>query len=307
MTNDLEPARYTTAGAFHTALEARLRELAGRDPHRLASMRAQVAISRLLVRLSLTQPGEWITKGGTCLLARLGELCRLSRDLNLARREMTRSAADAIRQAADLDADDWLTYRCEGSRALRQADMEGVRLRIKASIGSKEYVRFGIDIVDELDLSGRLERREPYSPLTLVGAPSAQILLYPVEDHIADKLSAMGKLREHAGGLITSTRYRDLADLALIAAGIPAESLALLGALDAPARHWARDAFGATGLRAPGPEWPQRYGLEARTEPYVRERWPTLDRALAAARPLVDPALNGSARGTWDPVTATWR
>lgn len=307
MTRDLEPERYATAGAFQTALEARLRELAGRDHHRIASMRTQVAISRLLVRLSLAQPNEWITKGGTCLLARLGERCRLSRDLDLARRNMARSAADAIHHAVGLDADDWLTYRVEGSRPLRQADTEGVRLRMSASIGPREYVRFGIDLVDELDLCGRLERCEPYSPLALVGAPSAQILLYPVEDHIADKLSAMGKVREHAGGLITSTRYRDLADLALIAAGVPVESSALLAALDAPARHWARQAFGKTGLRAPGPEWTQRYALEAGSEPYVRERWPTLDRALAAARPLVDPVLNGSAHGTWDPVPARWQ
>lgn len=81
----------------------------------------------------------------------------------------------------------------------------------------------------------------------------------------------------------------------------------MVAALGVPARYWARDAFGQTGLRVPGPEWPYQSAAMARAEPYVVDRWPTVDAALAVAKPLVDPAIAGIARGTWDPVTATWR
>jgi hypothetical protein len=58
----LEPGRYSSAAAFRAALEARLRQAAGGEPRRLNLMRVQFAIGRLLVRLELTQPGEWIAK-----------------------------------------------------------------------------------------------------------------------------------------------------------------------------------------------------------------------------------------------------
>lgn len=41
-------------------------------------------------------------------------------------------------------------------------------------------------------------------------------------------------------------------------------------------------------------------------EPFVQERWPTAEAALAVAKPMVDPALSGEAAGAWDPVTMTW-
>jgi hypothetical protein len=116
----------------------------------------------------------------------------------------------------------------------------------------------------------------------------------------------MGKVRRYGDAVVTSTRYRDLADLALLAASVMMEAAPLRAALAAPARRWAREAFGEAGLRLPSPEWPDRYAAMMRGEPYVVDRWPTADVALAVAKPLVDPALAGDARGTWDPASATW-
>jgi hypothetical protein len=61
VSSPLEPGRYGSAAAFHTALEIRLKAAAGGDPRRLELMRTQFVIARLLTRLELTQPGTWIT------------------------------------------------------------------------------------------------------------------------------------------------------------------------------------------------------------------------------------------------------
>lgn len=175
-----------------------------------------------------------------------------------------------------------------------------------AAVGVRQLVGFEIDMVDEDEPAGELSRWLPYLPIPVTGVPTPEVLLYPVEDHVADKLAAMGTLHTRNGAVIASTRYRDLADLALIATSLPVEAEPLLAALTAPARHWARDTFAGIGLRAPDPQWPARYADLARSEPSVAEHWPTIDEALAAAKPLVDPALAGTARGRWNPTTATW-
>lgn len=307
MSSPLDPARYQTPTAFLAALEVRLREASGEDHRRWNLMRTQFAISRLLVRLQSVQPGEWVVKGGTSMLARLEGRCRLSRDLDVMYRELARDGEESIRRAADRDEGDWLSFRVVDSQPLRQDDIHGLRFRLGAWVGRKELVRFGVDVVHEAYLAGQLELREPYTPVAVAGRERVVIPVYPVEDHIADKVSAMGKIRHHGDQVVASTRYRDLADLALLAASVPAAAAPLAAALDAPARRWARDAFGETGLRPPGAEWPTRYADTVRAEPYVVDRWPTAEAALAAAKPLVDPVLTGTARGTWDPVAGRWR
>jgi predicted nucleotidyltransferase component of viral defense system len=306
VTSPLEPSRYANAAAFHAALEARLRRAAGGDPHRLNVMRVQFAIGRLLARLGMAQPQQWIAKGGTSLLARFDGRCRLSRDLDLQRRDLQEIGMSALTDAAAVDGADWLTYRIGQPSALRQVDVFGLKVRATALLDRRDFATFDVDMVEEAAPIGRVERRRPYLPFEVAGAPAPEVPLYPVEDHVADKVAAMGKVRRYGDAVVTSTRYRDLADLALLAASVMMEAAPLRAALAAPARRWAREAFGEAGLRLPSPEWPDRYAAMMRGEPYVVDRWPTADVALAVAKPLVDPALAGDARGTWDPASATW-
>jgi hypothetical protein len=151
---------------------------------------------------------------------------------------------------------------------LRQEEIVGLKARIVATLDHREVALFDVDMVEEDPPAGGLNRRPPYIPFQLAGVPTPAVLLYPVEDHLADKLSAMGKTWSRGDGTVmTSTRYRDLADLALLAASAPVAAAPLLAALEGP----------------------------------------TAEVALAVAKPLVNPALAGTARGTWDPVAASWR
>jgi hypothetical protein len=51
--------------------------------------------------------------------------------------------------------------------------------------------------------------------------------------------------------------------------------------------------------------WQPGYGAEARRSLLTAGR--TIDDVLAIVRPFIDPVLDGSATGSWDPVEATWR
>ncbi len=308
MSSPLDPGRYGSAAAFHAALETRLKGAASGDSRRLELMRTQFVIARLLTRLELARPGVWITKGGSSLLARLGGECRLSRDLDVAHGQSRNVGEADLRAAADLEAGDWLRFRVHQSVPLRQNEIVGVRFRLSVAVGQREIVRFGVDVVEGVaEYSGQVDRHAPYCPIPLVGVPIADVLLYPIEDHVADKVAAMGKIHRRGDQEVVSTRYRDIADLALFATTLPADASALHAALRVPYRHWAMTAFGESGLCPPGRDWPRRYAETVRMDPDVARRWPSLDEALRDAKALVDPVLRGLATGTWDPTVAAWR
>lgn len=62
---------YATADAFHDSVKARLRSAAERSRHSVNELRRQFAYDRLLTRVFIEDPGEWVLKGATALLARI--------------------------------------------------------------------------------------------------------------------------------------------------------------------------------------------------------------------------------------------
>ena len=100
-----------------------------------------------------------------------------------------------------------------------------------------------------------------------------------------------------------STRYRDLADLALIAHTQPIVIDDLRRALASEVRRRGLELPG--GL--PSPEaagWRAGYARVTRDVPGLRER--DLDSALATVHRFLDPVFDGTAAGTWDSRDLTW-
>jgi hypothetical protein len=50
--------------------------------------------------------------------------------------------------------------------------------------------------------------------------------------------------------------------------------------------------------------WMRGYAAEAKRS--LLDVAQSLDEALAIVRPFLDPALDGSARGTWNPTALSW-
>jgi hypothetical protein len=100
-----------------------------------------------------------------------------------------------------------------------------------------------------------------------------------------------------------STRFRDLADLAIFAHTISVGATELGVALTSEAKR--RGLTLSDRLTVPtGADWPSGYARVARDAPQLRER--DLASAVETVARFIDPALARTARGQWDPGTLRW-
>jgi hypothetical protein len=145
---------------------------------------------------------------------------------------------------------------------------------------------------------------EDVPPLARVVMPDVEqhgYRAYPLVDHVADKACAIFELHGTAG--TPSTRYRDLVDLVAIVLVVPVEAEPQMTALRSEAQRRAlqlprRFAVPDRGLWQPG------YAAEAGRSLLPMAR--TLDDAIATVAPFLDPLLDGTARGRWDPQNVRW-
>jgi len=257
-----------------------------------------MAYDRLLERLYLIDEG-WIIKGATALLARdIGVRGTIDIDLY---RDVAREISEAdLRQAAALDIGDWFRFEIGPPRPL--AGTGGVRLPVKALVGNTEWAAFHADLVGEdLRMTGDPEEVPPLARVVMPDVQQHGYRAYPLADHVADKACAI--FERHGPTRTPSTRYKDLVDLVAIVLAAPVEAEPQLTALRSEAQR--------RGLQLPGrfavPDrglWQPGYAAEAGRSLLTVAR--TLDEAIAMVTPFLDPLLDGTARGRWDPQNARW-
>ena len=189
------------------------------------------------------------------------------------------------------------TTRCSG-----QAGSSPVSLAV-ACLGATEFASFHADLVAGVLMTGTPDEMPPLVPIDLPGIARATYAVYPVADHVADKVCAMLELHPRLSGPpVASTRYRDLVGLAVLAraATVGAEDLQVALASEA----------GRRGLQLPrafprpnAPGWRAGYARVV-----ARAAWPVekdLDAAWDTVRAFIDPVLGGAATGRWNPETLT--
>lgn len=296
---DEKRAGYESPAAFRRALTDRLRSKAESGEWSLAHLQRQIAYDRLLERLYRIGDA-WIVKGATALLARNLSV-RGSMDVDLYR-EVAREVAEAeFRRAADLDLGDWFRFEVGGALpATREAS--GVRMPVRAFVGATVWVEFHVDLVgSDLRMTGQPDEVPPIARVSMPSIEQHGYRAYPLPDHVADKIC--GILERHGDADLPSTRYRDLVDLVAIVTGasIDAEEQARALASEVARR----------GLTLPRrfdvPDrilWEPGYAAEAQRSFLATSR--NLDEALVVVRPFIDPLIDGTAAGKWDPATGRW-
>lgn len=291
---------YATPGAFRQALTDKLRVLANDSRWTLPQLRRQFAYDRLLERLYLMDNG-WIVKGAVALLARdLG--VRASLDIDVYRAGEADAAETDLRSAAQRDLGDWFRFDI-GPRRPAAGGALAVRLPIKAYVGPTEWESFQVDLVgSDLRMLGEPDDVPALARVDMPGLQQRGYRAYPLVDHIADKIAATieryGRSAERP-----STRYRDLVDLVAIVqrASVDAEQQLRSLASEATRRGIA---LPETFDIPDGALWEPGYAKEARESALASAQ--TLEQALAAVRPFVDPLLNGTAAGLWDHEHRAW-
>lgn len=291
---------YTSPMAMRRALTDRLRRLA--TPHGLwplADLHRQFAYDRLLARLYEFDQG-WIVKGAAALIAR-GLTTRHTVDIDLYRAASRRQAEMDLRAAAETDLHDWFVFAIGPGRPVADG-VNGVRLPVIASIGTQRFAQFHVDLVaDGTHMTGSPEPVRPLADVSIPGLERTGYLAYPLTDHIADKVIAT--FERYGPARLPSTRYKDLVDLVVLATTVHVDAAAALTALRSEAGH--RDLRLPARFEAPDRSlWVPGYAAEARR--CYGSVPPTLDRAMEKVRPFLNPLLDGSATGSWDPVRGHW-
>jgi hypothetical protein len=252
-----------------------------------------MAYDRLLERLYLRDDG-WIVKGATALLARdIGVRATIDIDVY---REVAREVAEAdLRQAAATDIGDWFRFETGAPRPL--ASTAAAHLPVTTFIGNTAWAAFHVDLADtDLRMTGDSEEVPPLARVVMPDVEQHGYRVYPLADHVADKVCAMSE--RHGATAAPSTRYKDLVDLVAIVLTAPAEAEPQITALRSEAQRRGLhlpERFAVPDRRL----WEPGYAAEARRSLLPGAR--TLEEALAAVRPFLDPLLAGTARGTWHP------
>lgn len=291
--------RYTDAPAFRQALEQRLKDRANSDGARLVRERKRVAFDRLLARLLAVANGQWLLKGGFALDLRLTARARSTKDIDIEWRAGEEDLLDALLDAADHDAGDFFVFAIERAGVPEDRLGGSHRFRVSASLAGRPFETFLLDVGFRADDARKTETLHTEDLLGFAGIEPVEVDAVPLELQVAEKLHAY--TRTYEGGR-TSTRPKDLVDLALIAE---------LSRLDAAVlRHEIDTIFALRGTHS-----------APKTLPFPPAEWATPFRRLAKevevpveltaghrdASALLDPILEGEvATGMWDSTQRRW-
>jgi hypothetical protein len=280
-------------------LTDKLREAAKTSRWGLAELQRQMAYDRLLERLYLVDD-NWVVKGATALLAR-DLAVRATIDIDIYRTGAREVAEADLREAATRDIGDWFTFQPGPGRMVN--DGAGMRIPATASVGATIWAEFHVDLVgSDLVMTGQPEAVPPLARVLMPDVEQHGYRAYPLVDHVADKFAAM--LQRYGDLEMPSTRYKDLVDVVAIVtkASVSADGQGIAVASEAKRRGITLPAR----FDVPDRElWERGYAAEAGRSLLPTAR--TLDEALAVVRPFIEPLLEGTAVGIWDPVRRLWR
>jgi predicted nucleotidyltransferase component of viral defense system len=266
---------------------------------------------RLLARVFHLDHDGWVLKGGQALLARWPQ-ARYSTDVDLLRTEDRAGIEDAVKALVAIAAaelDDHLRFDHYDTSQETTADRPTRKVRFKVMFGLKQLAMVSVDVVasDQRPL-GELVVEQLAAPFTIDSHPWPEIRMWPLEDHVADKIAAM--YERHRAARIPSTRYKDLVDLVLIA---------LKSSLPGPLTHAALHAEVARRRRAgthlalpaafevPDRSWNSGYRAQAKTAHDLPAEYLTLEGASPLADRFVSPLLREAPpTGRWSPENLTW-
>jgi hypothetical protein len=257
-----------------------------------------VAFERLLARLAVSQREIWLLKGGVAIQYRLGERARATLDMDLLADGPRHDIHAKLTSAGLLELGDWFQYLV--GRPVRPAtdDAGSVRFQIEAHLDGRPFETFHLDVGWGDPVIESAEEIAAPSMLAFAGFEPVAFRCYPLSQHLAEKVHAL--TQPHTSG--ASSRVKDLVDILLIAdqSGLNAETIDAAIAATFEARHthaWP------SSLPQPPDTWGLPYQRLA-TEVGVAET--VLQSAMERARRFLDPVLQRSARGEWDPQRSVW-
>lgn len=259
----------------------------------------------MLARVFHADNESWVLKGGQALLVRWPK-ARYSTDIDLLRtvdEATVDEAVSALVTAVSMDCDDHLRFDHHDTSREAAANRPSRKVRFKIMFGLKQLSMVSVDVVVAgLQPQGETLVEQLTPPFTVDSGPWPTVRIWPLEDHVADKVAAM--YERHGERLLPSTRFKDLVDLVLIA-----NKSSLNGATTHAALHaevCRREAAGTHLILpeifvVPSPAWPAGYRAEAAKAHELPVHYRTLDGATTLANAFISPLLRqDSPPGRWE-------
>lgn len=302
-----EPLRYATGRDLYAAVKAKATAQARQSGQPTQQVLRQFVFDRLLARLFHDADAPWVLKGGNALMSREPMAARASLDLDIAaRHEQTNldALAQRFEAAAALDIGDHFRFVVTSRREHQgesQPHVTGLQLTLAAYCGIKNVDTIKIDLVTGTLITGTPQPLARTS-LPIDGLDPVVVTVYPIADHIADKICATAET--HGTTAKPSSRVRDLVDLVVIANTQTVDASELSHAVRSEWSH--RRLLGRPAFDPPT-GWATGYGrLASGTRGCVDH--PTFDAAVHLIRvEFLAPVLTGSlTKGTWEPTHRLW-
>ena len=216
-----EPKAYSTARAFRTALEERLKWTSQTDEIDVNRLRRQVSFDRLLARLFREESAPWVLKGGYALELRF-KAARSTVDIDLTVMQMAATITESdetnqtvremLQGAADFPLGDWFGYTIgPPAMDLTAAPYGGARYPVEARMDARTFARFHLDAGIGDVVMQPLETIECQDWLGFAGIARSRARMISREQQIAEKIHAYTLPRN-----TSNSRVKDLVDLALL-------------------------------------------------------------------------------------------
>ncbi len=287
------------------SIRGRLKARALRDGYNPARFLTAYYHEGLIARIVASAYREnFVLKGGLSLFGRYGFLARPTVDIDLGVRDISNDPERVRAVFAEIVAvelEDHLSFDAASiySRAiLENATYPGVRLEIPVHLGEAR------DLL-QLDLSfGNVITPAP----VVIDFPAVlenrtyPILGYPLETLLAEKFAATCELG------LDSTRQKDFFDLYTIARSEALAADSLLAALRATFEARGTPLERRAVIFAPefsaNPEMQRLWGLFLKRQPLDAPA--AFTAVVAAIQAMLEPLLDGRARGHWQPEANRW-
>ena len=257
-----------------------------------------VAIDRLLARLLDAAPGRWVVKGGYANQLRRPDAARFTEDLDLRIDAAIETAPELLATGFAVDLDDDLSYEVAASpSALEGPPGGGLRFVVVARLAGTELVRFKVDVSAADVVVGESGSCLSDPVLERLGLPRSRFPVYPVDQHVAEKLHALTLPRD-----VENTRARDLVDLVWFIRHFAFRSDTLAVACIATFERRATHPWPPV-VDVPPESWTRPYAVW-RAELDLVE--PTQTAAASSVRRFLEPVYFGVPGLSWDPATQEW-
>ena len=291
---------YESSIAFRQALEDRLANLAAESSIPLTRLRKLVAFDLFLRRLLIAEPDAWVLKGAVALALRSGMPSRFTKDIDLGRSGTEQEAIELVIAAQQVHLKDHFSF--EATTTATPTDEQAlvtVRFSVTATVAGTPFETFPLDIgvADSHDYEP--ERVSTGNLLAFAGLKSVKVPAIRPTRHIAEKVHAM--TRTYGPEASHSTRPKDLIDILLIERTEHLDADKLSADLRAVFETRHTDPLPSELSAAPD-NWETPF---TRLSDEVGLNL-NLKEGSTRARLLINPALQVSAVGTWDPNNAQW-